>query len=257
MAYSINPNLPKARAIAMKLLIRDRLPLQVVANHCGVHRSTIWRWKKKWDEINANVQLTNDNRPNRSAETSSFRWAACLWNIPTITSKPYSHRWSIPDEIVNAIITARDKLKRCAEVVWQYVTSTLGLVVSLSSVRRILKRNHYFDGARKKRVRPGNPRRPLPTTPGMLVQTDTIHHIDPYSGRKLYYYTVIDLYTRMTHVTMSTVLRQGLAARAILEAQATFGFKFNMVQSDNGPEYSRYFEQQLRSKGIQIQGEYT
>lgn len=47
MAYSINPNLPKARATAMQLLIREHMPLQVVANRCGVHRSTIWRWKQK------------------------------------------------------------------------------------------------------------------------------------------------------------------------------------------------------------------
>ena len=51
MTYSINPNLPKARAIAMKLLIVEKLPLLVVANRCGVHRSTIWRWKQKWLEL--------------------------------------------------------------------------------------------------------------------------------------------------------------------------------------------------------------
>jgi len=65
MAYSTNPNLPKARAIAMKLLIADNLPLLVVANRCGVHRSTIWRWKRKWDEINKYVQFINPNRPTR------------------------------------------------------------------------------------------------------------------------------------------------------------------------------------------------
>ena len=65
MAYSINPNLPKARAIAMKLLICDQLPLSVVARKCGVHHSTVWRWKRKWDVLNAHVQLANDNRPNR------------------------------------------------------------------------------------------------------------------------------------------------------------------------------------------------
>jgi len=52
MAYSTNPNLPKARAIAMRLLIVEGLPSTVVANKCGVHRSTVWRWKKKWDELN-------------------------------------------------------------------------------------------------------------------------------------------------------------------------------------------------------------
>ncbi len=38
MAYSINPHLPRARAIAMQLLIRDQLPVVVVANHCGIAR---------------------------------------------------------------------------------------------------------------------------------------------------------------------------------------------------------------------------
>ncbi len=87
MAYSTNPNLPKARAIAMQLLIRAGLSLQIVANRCGVHRSTIWRWKRKWDKLNEYVQLTNDNRPTRQAG-SAFRLAACTWLIPTYSSKP-------------------------------------------------------------------------------------------------------------------------------------------------------------------------
>ena len=99
MSYSINPNLPKARALAMQLLILEQLPLLVVARKCGVHRSTVWRWKQKWGKLNANVQLTNDNRPNRVtavSAVSSFRFAACTWHIPTTTSKPLYHPWSIP-----------------------------------------------------------------------------------------------------------------------------------------------------------------
>lgn len=250
MSYSINPNLPKARAFAMQLLIREQLPLLVVARKCGVHRSTIWRWRQKWDKLNANIQLTNYNRPNRSVTVSSFRFTACTWNIPTTTSKPNYHPWSIPYEIIKQILNAREKLKHCAEVVWHYVTTTLNLNVSLSSVRRILRRHHCFDGARKKRVRSDNPRRPHITKPGELVQIDTIHHVDPDSGRRLYFYTVIDLYTRMTYVKMSTSLRQGLAIQSISAAQTTFGFNFSMVQSDNGAEFSRYFEQGLRKQNI-------
>jgi transposase-like protein len=67
MAYSTNPNLPRARAIALRLLIVEALPLQVVANRCGVHRSTVWRWKRKWAERNAHVQFENHNRPQRRA----------------------------------------------------------------------------------------------------------------------------------------------------------------------------------------------
>ena len=249
MTYSINPNLPKARAIAMKLLIAEKLPLLVVANRCGVHRSTIWRWKQKWLELNKYVQLTNYNRPHRPAN-SKFRLTACSWRIPTTTSRPHHHPWLIPEEIIKQILYVREKLKRCAEVVWHYITTVLNISISLSSVRRILRRHHCFDGARKKRVRPDTPRRPHVTKPGELVQTDTIHHVDPNTNKRLYYYTVIDLYTRMTHVIMSTSLRQGLAAQTVLDAQAIFGFSFSIVQSDNGPEYSRYFEQVLRQNNI-------
>ena len=248
MAYSINPNLPKARAFAMQLLIREQLPLQTVANRCGVHRSTIWRWKRKWDELNNWVQQDNPNRPSRAIGNSKL--VRCSWNIETKPSRPYTSPLAVSDRIVALILTVRRELKRCAEVVWHHLTTVLGVIVSLSSVRRILRRHHCFDGARKKRVRPDNPRRPKPITPGELVQTDTIHHVDPDSGKRLYYYTVIDLYTRMTYVAMSTSLRQGLATQAVLDAQTAFGFSFAMVQSDNGPEYGHYFEQILKQKGI-------
>jgi transposase InsO family protein len=250
MAYSINPNLPKARAFAMQLLIREQLPLQTVANRCGVHRSTVWRWKRKWDELNRYVQFINPNRPTRPVGLSN-KLTSCVWTIPTNASRPYFHPWSVPDEVVRQVLAVRQKLKRCAEVIWHHLTTILGVVVSLSSVRRILRRHHCFDGARKKRVRPDNPRRPKPTYPGELVQTDTIHHVDPYSGKRLYFYTVIDLYTRMAYAKMATKLRPGLASEAVFEAQKLFGFNFSMVQSDNGPEYGHYFEQQIQSHNIQ------
>lgn len=254
MAYSTNPHLPKARATAMQLLVREQLPLQTVANRCGVHRSTVWRWKQKWDKLNKHVQFSNDNRPQRSAGSltaSNFRLAACIWQIPTLASMPRTSPRAISEQIIARVLEVREQLKRCAEVIWHHLVHRDGITVSLSSVRRILRCHHCFDGARKKRVRSDNPRRPLPTAPGELVQTDTIHHVDPFSGKRLYYYTVIDLYTRMTYTTLATKLRQGLAAEAVLAAKEAFGFPFAMVQSDNGPEYQQYFEQRLRANGIQ------
>lgn len=249
MAYSINPNLPKARAFALRLLLVDELPLSIVANRCGVHRTTVWRWTKKWRALNEHRQLDNPNRPSRPVGKSKLE--QCRWHIATESSQPHHHPWSVPDDIIRRILALRDQLGRCAEVIWHHLNTVLAVRVSLSSVRRILRRHHCFDGARKKRVRPDNPRRPHVSAPGELVETDTIHHVDPRTGRRLYYYTVIDLYSRMTYVTMSTVLRQGLAAHAILNAQTTFGFPFAMVQSDNGPEYSRYFEHCLQKVGVQ------
>jgi transposase InsO family protein len=253
MAYSINPNLPKARALAMKLLILEQLPVQVVANKCGVHRSTIYRWKHKWDNLNKNVQLTNDNRPNRKQPkpSSLFRLAACTWRIPTQSSAPHISPHAITQQIIQQILELRYKLKRCAEVIWHHATLQ-GITVSLSSVRRILRRHHCFDGARKKRVRPDNPRRPAVTQPGELVQTDTIHYVCPYTNRRKYIYTVIDLYSRMSYAKVASRILPGLAAQTVLEASEYFGFSIHMVQADNGPEFGRYFSQIINGHGIAV-----
>lgn len=252
MAYSINPNLPKARAIAMQLLVRDNVPLQTVANRCGVHRSTVYRWKRKWNLLNQNVQLTNDNRPSRGQDRGSpsrFRFAACTWRIPTSVSRPHTSPSAVSSELIQIVLAVRAQLRRCAEVVWHHTNTILGVSVSLSSVRRILKRSGVASG-RKNRVRRDNPHRPIFTKPGELVQTDTIHHVDPRTGRRLYYYTVIDLFTRMTYVMLVPKLSTGLAARAVLEAQTNWGFPISMVQADNGPEYSKYFEQVMERHNI-------
>lgn len=252
MAYSTNPNLPRARALALKLLIKEGLPLSVVANKCGVHRSTIYRWKHKWLKLNEHQQLENFNRPGRMPGRNLFRLMSCSWVVPTLSSKPKHSPNAVPENIVELVIKLRQLLNRCAEVVWFHLVQNNGVSISLSSVRRILRRHHCFDGARKNRVRPDNPRRPLVTKPGELVQTDTIHYICPITYKRRYVYTVIDLYTRMAYAEIHSRILPGRAADTIQRAQALFGFKFAMVQADNGPEFGRYFAQRMTSQNIAV-----
>lgn len=251
MAYSINPNLPKARATAMQLLIQEKLPSQVVANRCGVHRSTIWRWKRKWQAININVQLENYNRPNRSAG-SVFRQSSLKWLVPTLSSKPSTSPHAMASHIVTRVLELRAQLKRCAEVIWHHINHTDAISISLSSVRRILKRHHCFDGARKKRVRPDNPRRPHVTKPGELIEIDTIHYICPITKTRRYVYTVIDLYTRIAYAEIHHRILPGIAATVVLNARNELGFDFVLVQSDNGPEFGGYFEQVLARHSMAV-----
>lgn len=228
----------------------------------GVHRSTIWRWLKKWYAQNNTVQFTNNNRISRKVNpmgcipgvgaVSSFRLQACTWNIPTISSRPHTNPRTISEQIIKLVLETRTKLKRCAEAVWHYVNNKLGFKVSLSSVRRILKRHHCFDGARKPRIKKSNPKRPLVTAPGELVQTDTIHYVCPYTHKRKYIYTVIDLYTRMTYARATKRITPGEAVKTILEARERFKFDFKMVQSDNGSEFSHYFEQALAKHNILV-----
>lgn len=250
MAYSTNPNLPRARALAMKLLMQEDLPLQVVANKCGVHRSTIYRWRNKWLEINKHVEFKNKYRPTREVG-KQFKFTSVRWLIPTRSSRPKRSPNAVPKHIVELVLSLRRTLKRCAEVVWHHLVHDNGVTISLSSVRRILKRHGYLKG-RRKRVRPENPARPLATKPGELVQTDTIHYVCPFTRRRRYVYTVIDLYTRMAYAEIHGHIRPGIAAGAIKRAHARFGFDFQLVQADNGPEFGRYFAQRLGSNGVAV-----
>lgn len=249
MAYSNNPNLSKARAMAMKLLIAECYPTSVVAIKCGVNRTTVWRWKLKWLELNKNISQEKPGRPTRK---TIFVAAYYRWRIRTDKSVPHTSPHAISETIVCRVLELRHTLRRYAEVIWYHMVHVVAVHISLSSIHRMLRRHHQYDGARKNRVRPDNLKRPKPTYPGELVQTDTIHYICPTTYRRRYVYTVIDLYSRLTYTEIHNNIRPGIAADTIMRAQAYGGFAFHMVQADNGPEYSRYFEQRMRRTGIQI-----
>lgn len=94
MAYCTTKTMPRTRGKAMKMLILEKETVQTVADQFGVNRTTIWRWKKKWQTQNQHLALTNAVR-HKDAPTSQFRWSACKWNIPTQPATPlHPHRLS-------------------------------------------------------------------------------------------------------------------------------------------------------------------
>jgi putative transposase len=250
MSYSSNPLLPKARAQAVRLVVEQHLPVSVAARKSGIHRTTLWRWYKRWQILNEHVQFENVNRPNRAAG-SKFRLTACRWNIPTESSRPYGCKHATSNAVIDRIRYYRSKYGRCVIVVHAYCVRE-GMLVSLSTVRRVLYRLGLV--VRKKWQRKWRPPLPRPhvTKPGDLVQTDTVHLYDHRTKRRTYLYTLIDVYSRWAYTEHSTVLSQQLAADVIRRGQAYAGFHFQMVQADNGPEFSSYFEQQLQANGTVV-----
>lgn len=251
MSYCKGKNIEKSRGKAMKMLVMEKKPVSIVADRFGVHRSTIWRWYQRWILQNNDKVLVNHYRSSREPG-KHFRWANVRWDIPSIPAIP-KHPRCLPEDLVQLVLDIRDQLKRCAEIVWHHINTILCIRISLSSVRRILKRNNRTLKPKYHRNRQykGIPR-PKALMLGDLVETDTIHLYNPVSKQKRYIYTVIDVYTRMAYARVYKELKPVNSLNTILEAQQYFGFQFKMVQSDNGLEFSKYFSDRLETKGIKV-----
>lgn len=244
MAYYRGKDIEKSRGNAVQEVILEKRSIAQVARRFGKNRSTIYRWIKKW-RMQQNVLLENPGRPSRTLGRV-FRWQSVKWNIPTLSSAPKTHPNALNADIISAILRIRQHRYECAEII-HYKLAKEGINVSLSSIKRVIKRNELW---RKKRRYRWNEKRPLPTAPGELIQTDTVHYVNPLNHSKMYIYTVIDLYTRMAYAKISPKLSEKGAAETIFEAQKFMSFPFKMVQSDNGAEFQNHFQGRLNSKGI-------
>ncbi|HUD06569.1 MAG TPA: integrase core domain-containing protein [Candidatus Saccharimonadales bacterium] len=247
MSYSNNPLLPKARADALRLVIEQDLPLTIAARKSGIHRSTLWRWKRKWLDINQNVQLSNSNRPTRQA--GKWRLSACKWSIPTLSCRPHHSPGALPSWIVERIVYWRGKHNRCAGVVHAHCLRE-GTKVSLASVKRVLKRLKLLRPVSKWKRYRQHVHRPLANAPGELIQTDTVHLVDVGAGRRVYLYTLIDIYSRWSYVEYHESISQVVSLGFLMRGQDKAGFNFKCIQSDNGSEFGRWLNDQLQGRGI-------
>ena len=251
MSYCTGKHIEKSRGKAMKMLVIEKRPVGIIADRFGVNRSTIWRWHQKWLAQNSHIELTNSSR-RQHLGISAYKYELCRWCIPSLSAAP-KHPHMLPEDLIQLVLDVRDQLKRCAEVVWHHINTVLCITISLSSVRRILKRHHRMEKPKTHRnKRYKGIKRPAVLLPGDLVEIDTIHLFNPITKQKRYIYTVIDLYTRMAYARVYKELKPINSLNTIDEAERYFNFKFKMIQSDNGLEFGNYFSDRLEKRGIRI-----
>lgn len=214
MSYSLNPNLPRVRMEAVKL-IRQGWSTREVARHFGYDQSAVVRWCGR-------------------APTDSRAQV-----IPTRSSRPHHHPHELSSELIRKIVAQRLKRGRCAEVVHADLVRQ-GIVVNLSSVKRTLER----EGLLKKRSpwkRYHAPvERPQVASVGDLVQVDTIHFV-PLRGIRFYAYTLLDVYSKWAYAKITSRINTHYSLLFTEEAQSLSPFAFNMLQSDHGSEFSTWF----------------
>ena len=223
MPYSQNPYLPKVRAQAITLVNHEKWGIRQTARYIGVEASTVCRWMKR-----------------------APREGGVLY-LPTRSSRPHHHPRALAPEIVKAVVDIRLKRGRCAEVIWGELRDS-GIELSLSSVKRILKRQKLLKERSPWARYHVSGERPKPLEPGLLVETDSIHLMLKTS--RMYIFTLIDCYSRWAWALASERLNCLRAWRFIGLAQTQAPFSFACVQSDHGPEFSTHFTEHLKVQGI-------
>lgn len=231
MSYNNTKSQEKARYNAIKEVQSGRKIAQV-ARRYGCFRSTIYRWLKKHELMVKNYELA----PNAK-------------HLPTISSRPKTSPNSLENELIEQIIAIRIETKRCAEIVWMEAKNR-ELNISLSSVRRIIKRAH-LERVKSKWYRYRKfTKRPHADYPGALVEVDTVHFYHPITKERKYATSVVDVYSRMAYVYFHDNMQQYHSVKAILLARKKFGFSFSTVQTDNGPEFGKKFQDEIIRRGI-------
>lgn len=167
--------------------------------------------------------------------------------IPTRSSAPRSHPNRLAQEKVDAIVWQRKKRNRCAKVVHRELQNQ-GIIVSLSSVERTLKRKGLIKHRSPWKRWHLSGVRPEAILPGDLVQIDTVHFV--IGGKRFYVYTIIDIASRWAYAKVSMRINTYQSLKFVKEAQRVAGFNFRMIQSDNGPEFSTWFTEHIGKLSI-------
>lgn len=213
--------MPLVRMEAVRL-VRSGWSTVKVAKHMGYSQSAIVKWMKR---------APHDLRTRI---------------IPTYSSKPLHHPNELPALTVKAIIEYRKKYRRCAEVL-QYLLSKDGIEVSLSSVKRTLRRNELTYPSKWKKWHQYPPR-PTAESPGMLVELDTIH-VGPHENR-LYIYTLLDVCSRRAYAIPSLRINTHKSLQFVENAKLILPFEIKTLQSDHGSEFSKWFAKRIEERDM-------
>jgi len=224
MPYSNNPNLPRVRMQAVELVLYHHWSQRKVARYLGFSHGAVSTWLKKKPEYGYRGRLV----------------------IPTYSSRPHHHPKEISEETVKRILELRSERSQCAEILHHRLIKE-GILVSLSSVKRTLKRNHISRFSKWKKWHKYLPR-PLAENPGYLVEIDSV-----WDGRekdRLCAYALIDVCSRWAYAIPSERINSWRSCYFIRDAQESAPFLFKTIQSDHGSEFAKQFTKMVEHQGI-------
>src|SRR3989344_4062832 len=220
MPYTTNEKMPGIRREAAQLF-RKGWSARKIARHLGFHHTAVMKWVRK--------SRVFGNMP-----------------IPTLSSRPKKTPRSIDENIRSQIIHLRIETKRCTEAI-HLMLSAKGIKVSRNTVHRVLDRAYLL----KKRSPWKRYHLPIPRPDveksGDLVQLDTIHRMID-EKKRLYVFVLLDVYSRWVYAKAYSKMNGATSLLFLAEAQKYCSFRFDMLQSDHGPEFGKWFVSQIKKK---------
>lgn len=200
-----------------------------VAQTLGIHKSTVSRWKKR-----------------------SYKYGRYFINqIKRESTRPHTIKYILTQEEKRRIIEVREKYGCTSEKI-KYI---LKLKVSVSTIQRYLKRIGIIESE-------GYRRRPKfqdtihmhaknVHTVGYL-QMDVKVVTPELSGLPwtCFEYAVIDIYSRWKDAVILNQLDQNGSICALFEILPRLPFKTVFIQTDNGLEFQKKFQEVLKGMGI-------
>lgn len=217
MSYTTNPSLPKVRQQAADL-VRRGWSARKVGRYLGFHHTAVMKWVKKAKVVGYHP-------------------------IPTKSSRPHHHPKQLSNEMVWKIFHKRLQIKRCADVVFKELKNE-GVEVSISSVKRTLDRTGLLKKRSScKRYHPHTDR-PYALKAGDLVQMDTIH-LMVSEKKRIYVFVLLDVYSRWVYAKSFERISSKISIDFLKEAEERSNFRFNMIQTDHGPEFGKWFVERV------------
>lgn len=207
---------------------------RLTCRHYAISPTTFYRWLKRF--LKSGLKgLENRSRAPKRKRVSRIGWQTVELIVSLRKKQPAWSKHKI------AVILRRDH----------------GIALSASTVGRILKRKGLYDkratakrkkAAKRARKKQRAARWLREAFPGSLVQVDTKHL--PWLNHRSYQFTAVDCYSRISFSRVFASLTSSSARTFLEELLVYLPFPVMAIQTDNGPEYMKHFDQALEEKGI-------
>lgn len=218
MSYTTNTHIPRIRRDAARLVFKG-WSARKVGRYFGFHHTAVMRW---------------------------VREARRVGDVPiqTRSSEPKTKPGKISKKLEEKIVSMRRKTSRCTEAI-HLMLKQEGIKVPLSTIHRVLDRNHCLNKRSPwKRFHP-RVNRPQALKSGDLVEVDTIHRMID-DKKRLYVFSLLDVYSRSAYARAYSKMNGRTSLKFVREAETNSQFKFSMIQSDHGPEFSSWFVSRIK-----------